>query len=306
MYFNCVSKFLLILLVANESFALTNNFYNQSRDGYFYYKDDVLEEKKEKKKKVIKNSVSETQSEYTKTKEMMDMSFETDEEREERYKREDEFMNNIPFHKLDEFSTDEVKRILDITRNISTGRPNKEFVKKYAAIQKFWVDKSENFAKSWTVANLESPEELLYSDIGWSTRDRVNINKEKEIKNKNFFNRIKDRAGFIVIIEDKQNKGLYQDTKLMYDKVKKETGLEYLIYDYYEVSDNIKRNLKINIEKLPENLLMYINHKNKKIYKRVVQGYSAANKIIDNAKFVFENGILEEDKHPEDRLNKGK
>lgn len=38
-------------------------------------------------------------------------------------------MDNIPFHKLDELSTDEYKRLLDVTRNISTGRPNKEFVK---------------------------------------------------------------------------------------------------------------------------------------------------------------------------------
>jgi conjugal transfer pilus assembly protein TraF len=215
-------------------------------------------------------------------------------------------MANIPFHKLDEMSTEEIKRLLDITRNISTGRPNKEFVKKYAAVQKFWVDKSENFAKSWSVANLENPDELLYNDIGWTSRDRVNLKKKKVKEDKKFFEKIKSRAGYIVIIEDKSDTGLLQDTKLLYEKVKSQTGLDYLIYDYYEVSETLKRQLKIKLETLPENILLYVNNKNKKIYKRVVQGFSASTKIVNNTKFIFENAILEKDKNPEDRIKKGK
>ena len=116
----------------------------------------------------------------------MNMVFESDKDREKRMKREDDFMENIPFHKLDELSTDEYKRLLDVTRNISTGRPNKEFVKKYAAIQKFWVDKSENFAVSWSVANLENPDELIYNDIGWTSKDRISNKNKKNEEEKEF------------------------------------------------------------------------------------------------------------------------
>ncbi|MAC85094.1 MAG: hypothetical protein CL624_13270 [Arcobacter sp.] len=297
---------LIILNVNFELYAFNNNFYNKNKEGYFYYKDDLIEEEQEDKKKIIKKDISITVSEYSKTEEMMEMSFEDDKERELRKKREDKFMLNIPFHKLDEMSTEEIKRLLDITRNISTGRPNKEFVKKYAAVQKFWVDKSENFAKSWSVANLENPDELLYNDIGWTSRDRVNLKKKKVKEDKKFFEKIKSRAGYIVIIEDKSDKGLLQETKLLYEKVKSQTGLDYLIYDYYEVSEKLKRQLKIKLETLPENILLYVNNKKKKIYKRVVQGFSASTKIVNNTKFIFENAILEKDKNPEDRIKKGK
>ena len=131
-----ISFFLLILLSSNLS-ALNNNFYTNAKEGYFFYKDDVVEDEKKDDKKIIKTETSNTKSEYSKTKEMMDMVFESDEEREDRIKKENEFMDNIPFHKLDELSTDEYKRLLDVTRNISTGRPSKENVKKYAAVQKF-------------------------------------------------------------------------------------------------------------------------------------------------------------------------
>jgi hypothetical protein len=212
------------------------------------------------------------------------MQSENDEERENRLKKENEFMDNIPFHKLDELSTDEYKRLLDVTRNISTGRPNKEFVKKYAAVQKFWVDKSENFAKSWSVANLENPDELLYTDIGWTSRDRVNLKNKKDNEDKEFYSKIKNSAGYIVIIEDKANKAIFQDTKLLYDKIKEDTGLEYLIYDYYEVNENLKKQLGLKVNNLPDNFLLYVNNKKEKVYKRVAQGFSAASKIISNTK----------------------
>jgi len=300
------SSVLISILCGSNLFALNNNFYENSREGYFFYKDEKIVEEKEKDKKIIKAETSSIKSEYSKTKEMMDMVFENDEERENRLKKENEFMDNIPFHKLDELSTDEYKRLLDVTRNISTGRPNKEFVKKYAAVQKFWVDKSENFAKSWSVANLENPDELLYTDIGWTSRDRVNLKNKKDNEDKEFYSKIKNSAGYIVIIEDKANKAIFQDTKLLYDKIKEETGLDYLIYDYYEVNENLKKQLGLKVNNLPDNFLLYVNNKKEKVYKRVAQGFSAASKIISNTKFVFENAILEEQKNPEHRLEKAK
>ena len=300
------SSFLLILLSSNLS-ALNNNFYTNAKEGYFFYKDDVIEDEKKDEKKIIKTETSNKKSEYSKTEEMMNMVFESDKDREKRMKREDDFMENIPFHKLDELSTDEYKRLLDVTRNISTGRPNKEFVKKYAAIQKFWVDKSENFAVSWSVANLENPDELIYNDIGWTSKDRISNKNKKNEEEKEFFSSIKDSAGYIVVIEDKSNKGLLLETKLMYDSIKNETGLDYLIYDYYEVNEQLRAKLGIKQESLPDNFLLYVNNKKEKIYKRVAQGFSATSKIIANTKFIFENAILEEQKSPKDRIeNKAK
>ena len=298
------SSVLILMLCSSNLFALNNNFYEKTREGYFFYKDEKIIEEKEKDKKIIKAEITSIKSEYSKTKEMMEIVFESDEEREKRIKKEDEFMDNIPFHKLDELSTDEYRRLLDVTRNISIGRPNKELVKKYAAVQKFWVDKSENFAKSWSVANLENPDGLLYADIGWTSRDRVNIKTKKDKEDKEFFSKIKSSVGYIVLIEDKANKALLQETKLLYDNIKEETGLDYLIYDFYEVNENLKKQLNLKINNLPDNFLLYVNHKKEKIYKRVAQGFSTSSKIISNTKFVFENAILEEQKNPEHKLKK--
>ena len=295
---------ILLISFSSNLCALNNNFYLKEREGYFYYKDDKIEEKKEDDKKIIKVESSVTRSEYSKTKEMMDMVFESDSERIERMEHEDKFMENIPFHKLDELSADEYKRLLDITRNISVARPDKEFVKKYAAIQKFWVDKSENFAISWGVANLENPEELLYNNIGWTARDRINQNNIKGKEEKEFFSKLKESVGYIVIIPDKADQNVFNETRLLYDKVKNETGLDYLIYDFYEVNESLKKQLGVKRENLPDNFILYVNDRKEKIYKRVATGFSAASKIVSNTKFIFENAILEEQKSPKDRIEK--
>ena len=64
----------------------------------------------------------------------------------------------------------------------------------------------------------------------------MNLKNKKDNEDKEFYSKIKNSAGYIVIIEDKANKAIFQDTKLLYDKIKEETGLEYLIYDYYEIN----------------------------------------------------------------------
>ena len=134
----------------------------------------------------------------------------------------------------------------------------------------------------------------------------MNLKNKKDNEDKEFYSKIKNSAGYIVIIEDKANKAIFQDTKLLYDKIKEDTGLDYLIYDYYEVNENLKKQLGLKVNNLPDNFLLYVNNKKEKVYKRVAQGFSAASKIISNTKFVFENAILEEQKNPEHRLEKVK
>ena len=134
----------------------------------------------------------------------------------------------------------------------------------------------------------------------------MNLKNKKDNEDKEFYSKIKNSAGYIVIIEDKANKAIFQDTKLLYDKIKEDTGLDYLIYDYYEVNENLKKQLGLKVNNLPDNFLLYVNNKKEKVYKRVAQGFSAASKIISNTKFVFENAILEEQKNPEHRLEKAK
>ena len=82
--FSSVIITLISNLYANNQF--NNNFFNQSKEGYFFYKDEKIVDEKEKDKKVIKTETSSIKSEYSKTKEMMDMVFENDDEREIRFK----------------------------------------------------------------------------------------------------------------------------------------------------------------------------------------------------------------------------
>lgn len=88
--FSSVIITLISNLYANNQ--LNNNFFNQGKEGYFFYKDEKIVDEKDKEKKIIKTETSSIKSEYSKTKEMMDMVFENDEERETRLKKEDEFM----------------------------------------------------------------------------------------------------------------------------------------------------------------------------------------------------------------------
>ena len=97
-----------------------------------------------------------------------------------------------------------------------------------------------------------------------------------------------------------QHADVMKRTKEVYDFVKSKTGLEYMIYDYYEVPE-LARELKIDENTLPDNLILYKGAHGKMIYKRLVNGYSSATQIIYNTKFMFENAILEEDKAPQDK-----
>ncbi len=296
-----IKKILLLLFFATHALAL-NSFFSAERDGYFYYKDPITKKSKAKRNKKKQNAQTViSQKNYESTKTKMEIPFETKEERSERKKQEADYMANIPWQDLDKLSADEYRRLLDTTREIAVATPKKEYVKAYAALQKFWVDKSEKFAKVWKIATLENPEELIYPDVEFGAGARKIRYRESQNKEKQFFSKLKSRLGLIVIIEDKNDKANYNRFKIMYDYIHKETGLEYIIYDYYDVP-TLVRKLKIKRNMLPENYLLYRGNKNKIIYKRVANGYSSAQKIIENTKFVFKNGILEDNKNPQDRL----
>ena len=289
---------LFTIFLAIQVYAL-NDFFSSERDGYFYYKDPVV--KKEEKKKQSDIQIVTSRKDYESTKTKMEIPFETQEERAERREKEAIYIKNIPWQDLDQLSADEYRRLLDTTREIAVATPKKEYVKAYAALQKFWIDKSEKFSKVWQVAALENPEKLIYPEVEFGAGARKIRYKELQKKQKEFFHKLKSRLGYIVIIEDKSDQEIYNRFKVMYDYIRRETGLEYIIYDYYEVP-TLMRKLKIKRNMLPENYILYRGNKNKMIYRRVANGYSSATKIIENTKFVFENGILESDKNIQDRL----
>ncbi len=308
-----VSSILLGSFVCSNLMA--NEFYNSSREGYFYYKDPIVEKKKEKKQKDEKPSedekikkeqqeVSNIKSDYSKTKEKMKLKFETKEERGERHKAEKQYIENIPWSELDELSADEYRLVLDTTREISVATPNKQYVKSYAALQKFWVDKSEQFAKTWQVANLENPDELIYPEQEWNPIGQKMKQKQSDIDDKRFFEKIKDRVGFIVIVEDKNDKDFMFKLTETYRLIQQKVDMDYIIYDFYEVP-HLVRKLKLDRRALPENFILYkgLNGEN---YQRIVKGFPNYTQIISRTKFIFENAILEKDKHPEDRLENNK
>ena len=59
--FSSVIITLISNLYANNQF--NNNFFNQSKEGYFFYKDEKIVDEKEKNKKVIKTETSSIKSE---------------------------------------------------------------------------------------------------------------------------------------------------------------------------------------------------------------------------------------------------
>lgn len=299
-----IGKSIILLTIGLSCGAFgANEFFSNQKDGYFYYKDPIIEKPKEaNKEEKEKASKVVSTTDYNSTMTKMNIPFENEEQRAERRQKEKEYMENIPWHDLDNLSADEYRRMLDTTREIAVATPSKEYVKTYAALQKFWVDKSEMFAKVWGVANLENPDELIYPEIETSSSARKIRYKQRADEKKEFFAKVRNRLGFIAIIENKQNIEEYKRFEAMYELIKKETGVEYLIYDYYEVP-TLVRKLKLNPRSLPENFLMYRGANNTEIYKRVAKGYSSAAQIIDTTKFIFENAILEKEKHLDDRID---
>ncbi len=291
---------LMSIGIISVNATASNDFFSNSRDGYFYYKDPVPIAKSAVKKQSKKETPRGTSKDYNSTETRMSIPFMNKDERAAEKAREKKYMDNIPWDQLDELSADEYRRLLDTTRDISVATPSKQYVKSYAALQKFWIDKSERFAKVWQVANMEDPNKLLYPDFDFSDGGRRMKNIDLEKKEKAFYEKIKSRMGYIVIVGDKKDADVMKRTKEVYDFVKSKTGLEYMIYDYYEVPE-LARELKIDENTLPDNLILYKGAHGKMIYKRLVNGYSSATQIIYNTKFMFENAILEEDKAPQDK-----
>lgn len=292
-----------LLFTATALFA-SNTFFENNKEGYFYYKDPKpLKKKKNEKEEESQSKVVST-TDYNSTMTKMNIPFENESGREYRRKKEKEYMENIPWSDLDNLSADEYRRMLDTTREISVATPSKQYVKIYAALQKFWVDKSEKFAKVWQVANLENPDELIYSDNSeTSAAGRKIRNKKQKQEKQEFFEKIKNRAGYIVVIDGEKDSENYRSVKNVFEFVKNKTGLDYKIVDFYSVP-TLARKLKLDIKGLPDVFMLYMGNQDKEVYKRVARGYSTADQIMDNTKFVFENGILEKNKKPEDRIEK--
>lgn len=279
----------------------SNTFFENNKEGYFYYKDSQkATQNQEKKQKKENQSKVVSTTDYNSTMTKMNIPFENDEQREYRKKREKEYMENIPWSDLDNLSADEYRRMLDTTREISVATPSKQYVKTYAALQKFWIDKSEKFSKVWQVATLENPDELLYSDNETSAAGRKIRNKKLNDEKLDFFKKINSRAGYIVIIDGEEDSENYRGIETVFNYIKNKTGMDYKIIDYYAVPA-MARKLKIDIKGLPDVFMLYMGNENKEVYKRVARGYASAEQIIDNTKFVFENGVLEKDKRIEDR-----
>ena len=271
--------------------AVDNSFYNNSKYGWFYYKKDL--KKKKEKKKMIK------EKELT-TLERIKIPFENNEERKERKKLEKSYINNLPYDELDELSADEYRRMLDTTREISVATPKKNYVKAYATLQKFWMDKSEKYAKVWKVANLENPDELIYDKFESSLTGRKYRGQLETKERAKFFNGLKKRLGYIIIVENINNTNEIKQIKLIYDSLKKEFKINYKIVDFYDVH-KLARKLKIKKENLPDHYFMYQGNKNREIFKRVSKGYPSRDKVLKNTEFIYKNVLFEKNKNKLDK-----
>jgi conjugal transfer pilus assembly protein TraF len=296
-----MKKIILLSVLVCSVFAL-NDFFEDSKNGYFYYRELPPETEKNINKNDKNSTLTKVIStaDYNSTFTKMSIPFEDKKQRQYRREQEKKYVDNIPWHDLNNLSADEYRRLMDTTREIAVATPSKQYVKSYASLQKFWVDKSEKFAKVWSVANLENPDELIYPKFEFSASGRKIRYKEKKKENKDFFTKFKDTMGYIVVIEDKNDAETYNRFDYMYKTIKEQTGLEYMIVDYYDIPQ-LARKLKIDLKTLPENFIMYRGNKNKEVYKRVAKGYASATQIVENTRFVFDNAILEEDKRPEHR-----
>lgn len=304
-------KYLPFILLSSyvTANALVNDFFLKEKEGYFYYKDGNKKDQKkvslselQKKQKFVtttnplKNNVDDT------TLSKMLKPFENKEERRQRKILEAEYIKNLPLDDLDNLSADEYRRMLDATRDIAVATPKKDYVRAYQTIQKFWVDKSEKFAKVWQVAAIEDADKLTYPDFETSLAGRRVRSSLEDEKNKKFFKKIKSRLGYIVIVDSiNKNSKAYNMITNVYEMIKKEEGIEYIIYEYSQVP-SLVRKLKLDPKILPDNFFLYKGNEGKPIYKRVAKGFPTVSKIISNTKFMFENGILEKNKDKRDRL----
>ena len=293
-------KILFIIFIHFSLFATTNTFYENSKEGWFYYKEEKINKKKSKKSTKKKTPPPLKKEEKQEVKEI-DIPFETETQRESRIKKEDEYIKNIKWSDLDNLSVDEYKRLLNVTRNIAIGRPNKKNVKTYMALQKFWVDKSELYARVWQVSVLENPEELNYSD--WDTsvkgvrQKHSKLEKEKDL----FLQKVSNRFWFILIVKDINDKETVQYLKNIYNTIKRDTKVDYKILDFYEANFLVKK-MKLQEKYLPAHLFLYKGNNNRPIYKKFFHGLGSVSKIKYNAKFIFDNAIEEENKNKLDRL----
>lgn len=279
-----------------------NDFFEDTKSGWFFYKDPVVnsaskQEAELEAKKEQPQSVVHTTTDYNSTAYKMSIPFEDAKQREERRKREKEYMDNIPWHDLDNLSADEYRRLLDATRDISVATPTKQYVASYAALQKFWVDKSETFAKVWQVATMDDPS-LLYPQHGSTHFTRQQKTKQLKKEELEFLRSLNRDLGYIVIVENIENREVVNPLINAYEKAKEETGIEYLILDYYDVPGFVKKH-KVSLKNLPDNFISYRGENDMEVVKRFKYGYPASNSIPSDTKFIFDNAIEEKFKKEE-------
>jgi conjugal transfer pilus assembly protein TraF len=296
---------IIISLFLASSLVAKNDFFQSSQDGWFFYKDPAPKKKQnEDSQKDSQKNISQvikTTSDYNTTAYKMSIPFESEEQRAERRKQEEEYMNNIPWHDLDNLSADEYRRLLDTTRDISVATPKKQYVASYASLQKFWVDKSEMFAKVWQVATMDDPS-LLYEDHGYTHYSRKKKKEQIDQADLEFMKSLNNDMGYIIVVENINNYEVVSALEKIYNKGKEKTGLDYIILDYYEVPEFVSK-YKVSLKNLPDNFISYRGKNDMDVVKRFRYGYPSSNSLIKDTKFIFDNAIEEKYKKDEHKLN---
>jgi len=279
-------------------FAISNNFFNANKEGWFFYKED--NSTKQQKNKQAKNKIVSkkkkvltqvNEHDFARTKRLLDMHFETDEERQERIKKEDKFIDNIDYNNLRKYSVDEFRQMFEAVRGIAWERPTKKNLAAFTKLNKYMVDNSYLFAKVFTIVNKENPNHL-----DWSAPNTFKYKRVKDRKdNINFLKKLKNNLAFLVVVEDINDKSVVYPIAQIYKEVTRKTGIEVRFASYYDIP-NLVDELSIDKRFLPIHLFVYIDKYHQKQYRKFLTGFGTPQTIINDSVFIFKNTILEKTK----------
>lgn len=236
------------------------HFWDKSKEGWFWYKDDIIPDEEEDDEDVA----------------------EAPKER-----KEEEPPSEITHEYLNSLTASQLRELGEQAMEVAVSLPTRENVFRYQFIQKFMVDRSETFAKTWVVNLLEHPELVGRERSSVSSASRTVFHNTLMGQNKEAIQDLSETAALI---------HFYDPQCPFCEKMKPILNLFEKKHNWFIKRININEEpdlaLSFGVESVPDTWIIYKNPNDLPFYYRVRAGFTSKDELEEAILFLYQNIIM--------------
>lgn len=237
------SAIILSIMASSILIAAPDNYYGKAKEGWYAYEKDPAPEQNVSKPKRFK----------------------------------------LTQESLSKMTAKDFKAVFDIAKGEAVMNPSPENLRTYILLQNYSVTQAEKFQKQFRAETLKDATLDLSSGFQTSTFAHGVDLRMKDEKRKEFFEKNKDKAGFIVFFDSRENKEKLKAQKEVATLFESDQGMKTIFVDL-AANPGLKRANKISAT---PDVWIAIKQEDGSIFRsRVASGVSDKKAILEGIDFV--------------------